>query len=373
MSSTTVKKKLIRVKNIKSIDSSEELVVEENVKKEKGQFYTVNNEYILDGLDLPPDNCDIIEPFAGQGDLINWLKGKNIYKNVEMYDVDPKIDGIIKRDTLKNPPNYENKWIITNPPYLARNKTEYKEVFDMYNTNDLYKCFLTSITNQKSCKGGILIIPVGFFLSPRDIDVVCRNSFMSKYKITKVKYFEEKVFPDTSTTVIAFSFEQSSTILEEQDVVWEIYPNKEVKTFNVKSSNNWIIGGDIYNLPINTNIKIRRYVKDMKLKKDEQLTNLTLLALDSGKEDGRIKLEYKKDYVYEGKNTSRTYATICILGKTLSPKEQSDLAVKFNSFLESKRKETHSLFLPQYRESIEYARKRIPFDLAYSIILHLLR
>jgi hypothetical protein len=40
--------------------------------------------------------------------------------------------------------------------------------------------------------------------------------------------------------------------------------------------------------------------------------------------------------------------------------------------LEKKREETWSLFLPQFRESKEYAMKRIPFELAYKILSHLL-
>lgn len=84
---------------------------------------------------------------------------------------------VIFRDTLLDPPNYKDAWIITNPPYLARNKCyENKEVFDIYNTNDLYKCFITSLTKQEhQCAGGIFIIPAGFFLSPRDLDVRCEK------------------------------------------------------------------------------------------------------------------------------------------------------------------------------------------------------
>ena len=162
-------------------------------KKLKGQFYTVNCSYIFEGLSLPPPaaRC-IMEPFAGKGDLLEWLQGKGNTLPIEAYDIDPKKEGIIKRDTLLNPPNYADTWIITNPPYLARNKCEAKGVFDKYNTNDLYKCFITSLTQQEQpCAGGILIIPAGFFLSPRDIDVRCRNEFLSKYKLLKVKYFEE--------------------------------------------------------------------------------------------------------------------------------------------------------------------------------------
>jgi hypothetical protein len=61
-----------------------------------------------------------------------------------------------------------------------------------------------------------------------------------------------------------------------------------------------------------------------------------------------------------------------LYGKILTNEEQKELSIKFNEFVNQKRKETWSLFLPQYRESKEYARKRIPFELAYDIVLYLL-
>jgi hypothetical protein len=347
-------------------------------KKNRGQFYTVNNEYILNGLDdifEEATDCHIIEPFVGQGDLITWITEKVANPTIESYDIDPKMPTAIKQDTLENPPIYANKWIITNPPYLARNKCESKTMFDKYDTNDLYKCFIHSLTNQKHrAAGGIFIIPVGFFLSPRDIDVRCRNAFLSKYEIVRVNYFEEDVFPDTSTTVVAFSFRKgNSTNMTSQSIPWYKYPSNESQTFTLSASADWIISGDIYQLGNNATVSIRRYVEnETELRDGEQLSNLTLTALDSGKMDGRISLNYKKDYIYPAKNTSRSYATFIIkgLGRNLTEEEQLDIAEKFNTFIEDKRKETWSLFLPQFRESKEYARKRIPFELAYSITAH---
>ena len=341
-----------------------------NVKKQKGQFYTVNSSYILAGLALPPPNARcVIEPFAGHGDLLAWLTAQGNTLPVEAYDLDPKKAGIIQHDTLKQPPNYKDAWILTNPPYLARNKCHDKELFDQYDTNDLYKCFITSLTD---CLGGILIIPAGFFLSPRDVDVRCRNAFLSKYKLGRVKYFEETVFPDTPTTVVAFDFVKAAQPLTEQTVEWLSQPSGEKKLFKMSQANDWIIGGDIYKLAVAPDIKIRRYVEGQPLKPGEQLTAMTLNALDSGTQGGRISLDYKAGYVYPAKDCSRSYATLCIQGRTLTAAEQEKLCADFNALVEKKRTETWSLFLPQYRESKEYARKRIPFELAYIIVRHLL-
>ena len=342
-------------------------------KKSRGQFYTTNSSYILDGFSLPPTNIRcIVEPFAGKGDLIEWIKKSNCTAEIQAFDIEPKGNSIIKRDTLVNPPNYENAWIITNPPYLARNKSVDKSVFDLYETNDLYKCFITSVVKQNNCRGGIFIIPAGFFFSPRYIDIRCRDTFMKKYKITKVKYFEESVFDDTTTTIVALSFERSNTDLEEQNVEWIMMPSNVKKNFKMSSSNDWIIGGDIYNISVPESISVRRYVEGQKLRDNEQQLYITLNALDSGTKDGRINLSYKKDYIYPAKECSRTYASFRITGKMLNEMQQIQLCEEFNEFLEQKRNEYWSLFLPQFRESKEYARKRIPFELAYRIFLHLI-
>lgn len=333
-----------------------------------GQFYTTNCDYILDGFKIPKV-CKIIEPFAGQGDLIKWIRKSGYLGEILAYDINPKKLDIEKRDTVKNPPNYTDAWVLTNPPYLARNKSENKEIFDLYRTNDLYKCFIYTL---EKCVGGVILIPAGFFFSSRDVDFQCRHWFMSRFKITKIKYFEETVFSDTPTTIVAVEFTRISDSLSEQIVPWIQMPTKQLKEFKMTATNKWIIGGEIYNLPILNNVVIRRTVQGQPLKEKEQQTFITLNALDSGKKDGRICLKYQENYIYPAKESSRTYATLRITGMTLSPEQQIKLCSEFNSFLEKWRQETWSLFLPQYRESKEYARKRIPFELAYHIILHLL-
>lgn len=342
-------------------------------KKSQGQFYTTNCDYILDGIDIPTNLVRIVEPFAGKGDLLTWIRQKNHSKSViiESYDIDPKQEGIITRDTLLYPPNYTNAWICTNPPYLARNKCEHKQLFDLYQTNDLYKCFINSLTTTP-CAGGIIIIPAGFFFSPRNVDSKCRNAFMEKYRVLKIKYFEETVFQDTSTTIVVVVFELSNTLLVKQDVKWVMMPSGKEIIFNMTQCNDFIIGGDIYKLQVPTTFKISRHIEGTALKQGEQQTFMTLNAVDSGKMNGRIKLEYKKNYIYPAMECSRTYATLRVCGINLTETHQQHICELFNQFIEEKRECYWSLFLPQFRESKEYARKRIPFELAYKIICHLI-
>ncbi len=63
-----------------------------SAKQKLGQFYTTNYEYILQNLKVPRKIKNIIEPFAGNGDLLKFLGDKEY--NIECYDIDPKKDFI---------------------------------------------------------------------------------------------------------------------------------------------------------------------------------------------------------------------------------------------------------------------------------------
>lgn len=163
------KNKSFYLKHIEKCDKNKIMTLEEKCientiskpnKKELGQFYTTNYDYILQNFSIPPNEKNIIEPFAGACHLLKFLD-KSIKYDIESYDIEPASDMVTERDTLNNPPSYKNKFILTNPPYLARNKTKSKKLFDKYKTNDLYKCFIKQIISDPS-NGGILIIPLNF-------------------------------------------------------------------------------------------------------------------------------------------------------------------------------------------------------------------
>ena len=58
-----------------------------NGKKLKGQFFTTNSDYILSGLSKYVRGKNIIDPFAGDKDLIRWAK-KYQAKKIIGYDID---------------------------------------------------------------------------------------------------------------------------------------------------------------------------------------------------------------------------------------------------------------------------------------------
>ena len=350
-----------------------------DIKKQRkqtlGQFYTTRQEYILQGMKIPDFIINIIEPFTGNGDLITFIEkekiSNNVNYNIECYDIEPTKSFIIKQDTIKHPPNYNNKYLITNPPYLARNKCKNKLLFDKYDVNDLYKCVIKEILTN-SCLGGIFIIPLNFWSSIRNSDINLRQSFLEKYHVLLLNIFEEQVFDDTTYTICSFQFEFKNNNNENSNTLNTIvYPSKTIIKTQLNASNNFMIGGAIYNLQLKNNYKITRLTTKNKEKSN---TNILVKCIDDNI-NSQIGLSFVEDndiYIDDTPNqTARTYATLIIEPKIDKDKQQQ-LIIKFNNYLNEHRKKYNSLFLTNYRESKDIARKRISFDLVYSISEYIL-
>lgn len=362
-------------------------------KKGLGQYYTTNYDYILQNISIPSFVKTIIEPFAGQGDLLKFidcsnnitLSNSNYNINhrkkytLECYDIDPKQSFIKKRDTLQNPPDYRDKFVLTNPPYLARNKSKDKILFDQYDANDLYKCFIKSILLDP-CLGGILIIPLNFWCSIRLSDITLRKNFTNVYHVHQLNIFEERVFSDTSYTICSFLFIHKSVCNTHFSCNYNytipvtMYPFQKTINVLLDKHNLYTIGGDIYRLHSINNLYNGKYkITRVTQNNESQLnTNLMVKCIDDSSSN-KIQMQYYTDsnalFVDRTPNlTARTYVTL-IITPTLNIKQQHQLVLCFNKLLNSYRDKYHSLFLNNYRESnAGMARKRITFDLVYSLV-----
>jgi hypothetical protein len=349
-----------------------ENIVLEN-KKELGKFYTTNYEYIMKNMYIPNNIINIIEPFAGNGDLLNFIKDKSKY-NIKCYDIDAKTDYIIKQDTLLEPPNFTDNFIITNPPYLARNKNINKIIYDKYNTNDLYKCFIEVLIINK-CLGGIIIIPLNFISSIRKTDIELRKRFLQIYNIITLNIFEEPVFDDTNYTVccLRFTLITINTIIP--SIKCFIYPSNKEIDITLNDENNYIIGGEIYKLHQLPLYNIERATKNNY--DTIYLTNILVKCIDDNI-DSKIGCKIVNDitknkYIDRTPKLSGRSYLILIIKPQLNIEQQNQLVELFNDFMTINREKYNSLFLTNYRESNSIARKRISFDLIYQICNNLLQ
>jgi hypothetical protein len=356
------------------------------IKKQLGQFNTTRKDYILKGFEDFLMGKDVVDPFAGAGDLLPWAWNA---QTVTGYDVDPTLPWITN-DSLLNPIDYQGKWIITNPPYLARNKNPDKTIYDKYDLDDLYKC---SIRSMMGCEGGILIVPVNFLSAETSAEI--RSIFFEQYDILDCKVFEERVFDDTDYTVCAFSFKKAE-YTPTRTVSVTFMPSGRVFSFQISANYSWIFGEAFHEfVNIDHPKGIGRYtlencVGDKPMKAyvgalDSEVTmncspdvekNIILLrAIDTGTQSGRIKLMNIREHgisCLAGKSTSRNYAQI----KFDNPptiEQQLEIIEKFNTKLEWYREQYNSIFLTAFRNSTkEYSRKRISFDVVYKMISKLL-
>lgn len=317
-------------------------------------------------MEIPDDTKTIAEPFAGNGDLLNFVKTSS---RLELYDIDPKHPNTVQRDTLLNPPSYEGKFILTNPPYLARNKSSDKTIYDKYACNDLYKCFIVNLT-ENICDGGIIIIPLNFLSSIRKSDIELRRNFLQIYSIKTINIFEEQVFDDTSYSVCSMHFAKKSSS-DISDIDTYIYPKNKKMTISLTRENNFTFGGEIYNLPCNPDIKISRAVGRGSL---EGMTNILLKCIDDSETSQlgfRVVEDGERFIDNTPKMSARSYATL-VINKPLTIPQQTDLVEKMNEYIKTQRETYNSLFLTNYRESNTIARKRISFDLGFRICNYIL-
>jgi len=338
-------------------------------KKELGQFYTTNYSYILQDLDIFNDSSKIIEPFTGNGDLLYYISEQTkkpisqVQQEVECYDIDPKHPFIKRRDSLLDPPDYTNKIVLTNPPYLARNQSRDKRSFDKYNTNDLYKCLIKQLIDTPAKKGA-LIIPLNFWSSVRSSDIDLRREFLSVYQVFKINIFEEQVFDDTTYTVCSFNFSKRQPHIKESSIHAMIFPSNISIREVLTEDNNYMFGGEIYNL--------KGDYYDITRLTQEMTPNTRILAKciddNSTKRIGLSLVEEQDLYIDSTPNKSaRTYASLVIY-PPINLDIQGRVVREFNSLLTKYREKYHSLFLPNYRESSDIARKRITFDLVYALV-----
>lgn len=363
------------------------------MKKQLGQFFTKNSDYILQGFGEFIVGKKVIDPFAGNRDLIKWAK-KNNCKSVKGFDIDKKyIDNkvVFKNDSINNPQKYD--FVCTNPPYLHKNKADKKTKDSFFSGKnsifaDLYQASIASILNSQE---GIMIVPLNFLSAENSKKI--RNLFFEKFQIIKLNIFSEQVFHDTTYNVVAFCFKKKSEPTDRDIVKATVFPEKKKINFTIEKKYDWQLGGEFikkisyienhlgvfrltesFLIPGDQKVEIAiQNIKDKKIVEvDKNIKNilekniLVLRAIDS-KNGKKIQLEDIRKYQIlglVGKESSRNMAHL-IFKTDLSPKQQKKLLKEFNEELNKNREKYFSYFLTNFRDN---NRKRISFDFSYRLL-----
>ena len=363
-------------------------------KKNLGQFFTTNSSYILQGFEAFVANKDVMDPFAGTGDLLNWAND-NSCASYRGCDIDPFLinDNVILNDSLLVVPHSD--FIITNPPYLGKNKMS-EEMKTKYNLiyEDLYLHSIKRLI-ESDPEEGIIIIPVNFF-SAENSDAL-RAEFLNKYLISKVNYFKNRVFEDTTYNVVAFCFKKHAINPRSQNIEFNIFPENVRSFFILEERYNYRIGGSEIDQIIKTksakfirlteriilaqkgNKKISVFFNDKKVIKEYSINDDFLSKIDknivllncidtNSSESSWIKAEdisTLNQRCLVGKITSRNIAYV--MCEDFSLEDQRRMIKSFNKRLLELRKKYNSLFLTNFRDN---DRKRISFDFCYKFLTY---
>lgn len=284
--------------------------------------------------------------------------------NVERFDIEPQCPETIQRDSLLTPPSYADKYVLTNPPYLALNKARDKRVFRQYNTNDLFKCFLVSLINDPPL-GGIVIIPLNFLSSIRVGDIDLRRRFLAEFGILRINVFEEPVFDDTGYTVCAIQFDRSPS---DGPIDVHCYPTGDHLRAELTEATNFMMGGAIYHLPSSGQFRVSRLTR---VNRDGPHTRIIAKCIDDAR--GHLlglSIVAPDQIVIDDtpRLSNRTYATLVVV-PDIDDAAQIWLVHEFNNLMHEYRERYHSLMLTNYREG---SRKRISFTLVFRLCEYVL-
>lgn len=316
----------------------------------KTQHFSEDFTLIENLISFIPNEAQLIEPFAGSGSLIKLFP----FHNWEAYDIDPQYTNIQIRDTLISPPDYHNKWVITNPPYLAKNKATDFTIFSKYNDyDDLYKIAIHTILEAD---GGILIVPINFLADEKSKKI--REEFFNIFDICQLNFFTTQMFENTTYNVCSFAFMRKTIQRSVIQIPTTIFPNKTCFTLTLAQESDWRIGGEMLsNLKRCKNIFTRLTLATPN-PKEGYITNITINCIDKEKEPLHF---YYAEKPYYGKESDRSIATF-VSSVKLDIELQQKIISKANQLINEYRIECNNMCFTNYRDR---NRKRIGFKEAY--------
>jgi hypothetical protein len=307
-------------------------------KQKLGQFFTTNSDYILSGFEFVVKNKDVVDPFAGGSDLLNWAR-KHEANTTIGYDLIPLNENIIKNDSIVNPPSYSNKIVVTNPPFLSKNKYKGdKKVFDKWNQNDLYKCHLASLITN-GCDEAIVILPTNFLCESGD---AIRKSLFRVFHIVSAKYWNTPVFDDASTGITVVHLKRGYK--ESQRFIMNHVTEQKSFEMYLESKYKFLHGKEFFDF-INRPTQKRTIIKtDIGMPNPN--TNIVVGLLDKGKWKSGLSYNYN-DPIFCSPKSFTTYQ-LTINNVDLTETQQKSLIHEFNQTMTLYRKKYNDMFLSNY-------------------------
>jgi hypothetical protein len=303
---------------------------EEDKKLILGQFFTKKDLWFQPQVEQFIKDANpniIIDPFAGQGDLLKVIK--NI-KTVG-FDIDESLNWFIN-DSLISIPKFNNSLILTNPPYLAKNSAQRKKFSINFNDfQDLYQIALAQCL--KSSYYVVAIIPETFI----------RYNLFIEY-LDNATILEGELFEDTEYPVCIVCLRRGSNL------------------------NGHIYKNDKYIGKLKDLLEIRNRYKSngAKIIFNDRNGNIALRAIDG--HNDRIRFLRVEDLNYDIDKVKVSSRAITLI--SVKCDDVNEIIEKANQYLNEFRDECCDLLLAPFKGNNKEGkrRRRLDFEMARRIL-----
>lgn len=314
-----------------------------------GQYMTVNADRILENFrDVVKDKF-IIDPCAGRGDLLQWAED-NSAKVTQGYDIDVDM-GYPVNDMYRSPIDCTGAVVVTNPPYLSKNRADDKAPFDKWKQSDLYKCYLATLV-ESNVEEAIIIQPSNFLCESRE---KARNLLFQDYSIQYAEHWQEEIFPEVAIGIMVMHIKKGGSDTQEFDYVNRT--SGKITKMLLKKKKGYLFGPNAL-LNNNNYIRFEKVDKGM----DAPNSNIVISLLDKGK-FGLGFVYNREEPIYCNPKSFTTYQINT--PEPLDAEEQMYMVCAANHMLDKWRIHHDSMFLGNY---IDYNQKIMSRTIANKIL-----
>jgi len=328
-----------------------------NHKQHTGQYFTTNADEILSGFEHLVRNKIVCEPFAGDGDLTVWCY-KNGAQGVKAYDIEPRGMSVIPNDSILDPWFEGCDFIVTNPPYLAKNKNKVKVAYDRWGQNDLYKCHMAALV-ASDIEEGLLILPANFV---SESSSKIRDLFFSRFEMRSVRYYRYPVFDDATTAICVVHFKRWIPQSSMFTTIEVHYPDEvHTNSYDLRKEYGWIPGNSFFE-----HIYEDQDPLDLRILREGEGTNILISLLTNGK--WPLGAHFNPgETVYASPSTFTTYQIQCDI--EISQEKQHKIVELYNTRLQHYLMAYQSLFLANYMGATQKIKSRRYSNLLLSRVI----
>ena len=343
-------------------------------KREYGQYFTTDSTWLKPHISshlqyLSEKYTICFDPFAGDGHLLKIAK-KFDFKLIGC-DIDSDIcinNKWNQNDSLRNLDAHKDTFILTNPPYLAKNSAKRlgsemvsyfsRDVLENQSDSeykildDLFKIAITK--GIDSYEDSIWIVPESGI---QDLEKLPQW----KNNLHSVTILEKNPFGDTEHPVCVMIFSRSN-------------PKHEVWKNDVKLGY-WT---ELYEMHQNFTQNV---AKHLPMKFNDKFGNLGFRAVDGTREDGSMKIKFclADDLGYPRESIKISSRHLTYISVDLTDEELSNVISIANELIDDYRAMTHDVFLTAFmgnnkqgarRRRLDYKLARVIFNKAYQELKH---